>query len=97
MERVGLLVLLEAKPNRVQEVEEFLKSAQPLAQAEEKTIRWYALRLDSVRFAIFDTFGDESGRSEHVAGQIAIELFARAESLFAKAPEVNFADVLAAK
>jgi hypothetical protein len=30
---------LEAQPNRVQEVEEFLKSAQPLAQAEQKTVR----------------------------------------------------------
>ena len=97
MERIGVLVVLEAKTGKESEVEEFLKSALPLAQAEAKTLRWYALWLDNTRFAIFDTFTDETGRSEHLSGQIAQELFARADALFAKAPQVDLLEILAAK
>jgi quinol monooxygenase YgiN len=96
-ERVGVLALLEARPERAQDVESFLASAVTHARAEARTIRWYALRIDATRFAVFDTFAGEDGRTEHVAGRIARELFAQADALFAKPPQVEFVDVLAAK
>lgn len=97
MERVGVLAVLEAKAGRAHDVESFLKSALPLAQAETKTLRWYAVRLDAVRFAIFDTFADEDGLKAHLAGEIARELFAQADALFAKPPQIDVVEVLASK
>lgn len=96
-ERIGLLAVLEAKPDRVPEVEAFLTSALSLAQAEPQTVRWYALRLDDTRFAVFDTFADEAGRKAHLAGQIARDLFAHADTLLATPPHVEFIDLLAVK
>lgn len=97
MEQVGILVMLESKPERAEDVATFLASALDLARAEERTIRWYALRMDATRFAIFDTFADEAGRAVHLGGPIARELFAQAEDLFSSPPVVHLANVLAAK
>ena len=40
----GLLVLLEAKPGKADELGAFLAKAQPLAVAEPGTITWYGCR-----------------------------------------------------
>jgi len=42
MEAIGLLVMLEARSGKEAEAEAFLKSAQPLAQDEKATLKWYA-------------------------------------------------------
>ena len=97
METVGILVVLEAKAGKEQEVETFLKSALPLAQAETQTVGWYAFKLGPSTFGIFDTFADQSGRDAHLSGEIAKALFAKAGELLAKPPQVQQADVLAAK
>ena len=97
MENVALLARLEAKPGKEDEVAAFLKSALPLAQGEEKTVSWYALRLDASTFGIFDTFGDESGREAHLSGEIAAALMAKADELLAKPPQIDKVEVLAAK
>ena len=97
MERVGVLAVLEAKAGRAHDVETFLKSSLSLAQAEPKTLRWYAVRLDDVRFAIFDTFADDAGLKEHLSGEIARGLFAQADALFAKPPQIDLVEVLASK
>jgi quinol monooxygenase YgiN len=60
-------------------------------------LRWYALRLDQTRFAIFDTFADAQGRDEHLNGEIARQLFARASELFTSAPTVSLVDIVATK
>ena len=62
---------LEAKPGKEQEVEKFLKSAQPLAEKEPETITWYAIKMGPSSYGIFDTFADESGRNAHLKGEIA--------------------------
>ena len=67
---------MEAKAGKEQDVENFLKSALPLAQAEPNTNRWYALKLGPSTFGIFDTFENESGRDEHLSGEIAKALMA---------------------
>jgi quinol monooxygenase YgiN len=80
-----------------QEVANFLKSAQNLAEREQGTITWYAMRMGASKFGIFDTFADEKGREAHVDGEIAKQLFSRSQELFAKDPQVHKLDLLGAK
>src|SRR6266851_2313202 len=61
----------------------FLKSAQPLAQDEKATLKWYAIKLGPGKFGIFDTFANEAGRNTHLTGEIAKALTARANEFFA--------------
>ena len=61
MDKLSILVQLEAKPGKEHEVEQFLKSALPLVQAETGTTTWYALKMGPSKFGIFDTFPDENG------------------------------------
>jgi len=97
MDRFALLALLEAKPGKEKEVEEFLKSAQPLAAREPGTTTWYALKLGPNKFGIFDTFKQEEGRDAHLNGEIAKALMAKAGELLAKPPQIEKLDILAAK
>ena len=97
MSKLAIWAVLESKPGKEHEVEEFLKSAQPLAEREEGTVSWYALKISPSKFGIFDTFAAESGREAHLNGEIAKALFAKAKELFAKDPEVHKIEVLAAK
>jgi hypothetical protein len=95
MEAIGLLVMLEARTGREADAEEFLKSAQPLALDEKATLKWYAIKLGPRKFGIFDTFASEAGRNAHLTGEIAKELTARANELFAVPPQVEKVEVLA--
>ncbi|WP_158749355.1 putative quinol monooxygenase [Acidobacterium sp. S8] len=97
MDRFALLALLNAKPGKEKEVEEFLKSAQPLAVQETGTTTWYAVKLGPAKFGIFDTFADEAGRNAHLSGEIAKALFDKAEELFATPPQVEKLEILASK
>lgn len=97
MDQFAILALLQAKPGKEKEVEDFLKSAQPLAQQETETTTWYAVKLGQSRYGIFDTFPSEGGRSAHLNGEIAKLLFARAEELFATPPQVEMLEILASK
>jgi quinol monooxygenase YgiN len=97
MATLSIWAQLEAKPGKEKEVEEFLKSAQPLAVKETGTLTWYAIKLAPGKYGIFDTFADEKGREAHLNGEIAKALFAKAKDLFAKAPEVAKPEILAAK
>jgi quinol monooxygenase YgiN len=97
MDRFALLALLEAKPGKETEVEEFLKSAQPMAAQEAGTTTWYAVKLGPTRFGIFDTFKDEAGRDAHLSGEIAKALMANAGELLAKAPQIEKLEILASK
>ena len=97
MDKFALLALLNAKPGKEDEVEKFLKSAQPLAAKESATTTWYAVKLGPGRFGIFDTFKDEAGRNAHLTGEIAKALFAKAEDLFSDKPQVEKLEILASK
>jgi quinol monooxygenase YgiN len=97
MDTRAILALLEAKPGKEQELEEFLKSAQPLAAAEPATTTWYAVKLGPARFGILDTFPDDAGRQAHLSGAIAKALFAKADELLAKSPQVEMLEILASK
>jgi quinol monooxygenase YgiN len=97
VEKFSLLGLLKAKPGKEKEVEAFLKSALPLAEAEPGTVRWYAVKLGPDRFGIFDTFEDEKGRDAHLSGEIAKALMAKAGELLAEPPSIEKLEILAVK
>jgi quinol monooxygenase YgiN len=97
MDKLAILVQLEAKPGKEDEVEKFLKSALPLVQAETGTTTWYALKMGPSKFGIFDTFPDENGRNAHLDGEVAKALFAKAKDLFAKPPAIEQPEILAVK
>jgi quinol monooxygenase YgiN len=89
--------MLEAKPGTTEDLEAFLKSALPMAEAEPGTESWYALKLGPRSFGIFDTFADQAGRDAHLGGDIARALFARADELLAEPPTVVKPEILAGK
>ena len=95
MEAIGLFVTLEARSGKEAEAEAFLKSAQPFALNEKKTLKWYAIKLAPGRFGIFDTFANEGGRNAHLSGEIAKALGARANELLAIPPQIEKVEVLA--
>ena len=97
MSKVSIWAQLDAKPGKEKELEEFLKSAQPLAVSEPLTLTWYAIKLGPGKYGIFDTFADETGRNAHLNGPIAKALFAKADELLAKPPQIAKPDILASK
>lgn len=97
MDTRAILALLDAKPGKEKELEEFLKSAQPLATAEPATTTWYAVKLGPSRFGIFDTFPNDAGRQAHLSGRIAKALMAKADELLAKPPQLEMLEILASK
>jgi|ERR1700733_631493 quinol monooxygenase YgiN len=97
MSKLAIWAQLEAKPGKEKEVEEFLKSAQALAEREPGTLTWYAIKMGPYQYGIFDTFADENGRNAHLNGEIAKALAAKANDLFAKPPEIAKPEILASK
>jgi len=95
--KTGLLVILEAKPGKETEVENFLRNGLPIVLNEKQTITWYALRLGKSTFGIFDTFPNEEGRNAHLSGKVAEALMAKAPELFSSAPEIKKVEILTSK
>jgi quinol monooxygenase YgiN len=95
--RVALLVILEAKPGKEEDVAKFLLSGLEIVQQEPATTAWFAIRLGPARFGIFDAFPDEAGRQAHLSGRVAAGLMAKASDLLAKPPAIEKVDILAAK
>lgn len=97
MVKYALLARLEARPGKEEELEGFLKQALPLAEDEEDTVEWFALKINSSTFGIFDTFNDEPGREAHLSGKIAAALMENADRLLAKPPVIEKVELLAVK
>ena len=97
MVKFAIWATVQAKGGKEAEVEAFLKSAQRLAEAESKTVSWYAIRMGGGRYGIFDTFQDETGREAHLNGEIAKALMANAKELLAADPRIEKIEILAAK
>jgi len=97
MVKFSLLVRLEAKAGKEQELSDFLKSALPLAQQETGTVTWYALQIGASTFGIFDSFETEAARDAHLNGPIAAALMAKAQELLSGSPVIEKVDILAAK
>lgn len=97
MVKVALLVRLEAKSGREEEVANFLRSGLALVEDEPATTAWFAIQMGATTFGIFDAFPDEAGRQAHLAGRVAAALMAKAGELLAQPPTIEQIDVLAAK
>jgi quinol monooxygenase YgiN len=93
----ALLVEVEAKPGKEQQVAEFLRGALPLVEGEPATTAWFGIQLGPSSFGIFDAFPDEAGRQAHLNGQVAAALMERAGELFSQPPTIRQIDVLAEK
>jgi quinol monooxygenase YgiN len=97
MLKLSLLVRLEAKPGKENEVADFLQQGLQLANQEATTPLWFALRLGPTTFAIFDAFENEAGRQTHLNGPIAKALMENAPRLLATPPVIERVEVLGAK
>ncbi|SEO42763.1 Quinol monooxygenase YgiN [Halorientalis persicus] len=93
----ALQARIEAKPDKVPELREFLEAALSMAEEEEGTTTWFSYQIDETTFGIFDTFPDEDSRQAHLEGEIAAELMTNADELLAAEPEIEEIDVIAAK
>jgi quinol monooxygenase YgiN len=93
----ALLVRLEAKPGKEEDVAAFLRGGLALVQQEPATTTWFGIRLGPTTFGIFDAFPDEAGRQAHLSGRVAEALMARASELLAQPPAIEQVDVLASK
>ena len=93
----GLIVRLEAKAGREDDVAAFLAATLPLVEDEPETIAWLGIRIGASSFAIVDAFPDEAGRRAHLAGAVAAALGERAGDLLSEPPELQPVDVLGAK
>jgi len=94
---LGVLALLEAKPDKAAEVKEFLIGGKAVVDQEPGTRTWYAFQIDDTHFGIFDTFADEDARQAHLNGAIPQALGEVGPNLLAKDPELNTVDLLAVK
>ena len=97
MVRAALVVRLVAKPGKEEQLRAFLAGAQTLAERENFTPAWFALRTEPRVFYIVDAFANYEDRDRHLNGDIAKALMANATELLAQAPVIEKAEVLAAK
>jgi quinol monooxygenase YgiN len=94
---VGVLALLEAKPEKGAELAAFLESGRAIAAAEQGTVTWYAFKLGDLTYGIFDTFESEDARNVHLAGEIPRALAEVGPELLAKDPDIRTVEVLGVK
>ena len=87
---------ITAAEGREDDLAELMTSAVGLAQQEEGTVVWFAIRTDDRTFWVFDAFETIGAREAHANGEIVSALEANAE-LLAEPPEILPADVLAGK
>ena len=97
MVNCGIFVRLEAKEGKEADVQDFLTGALDLVYQEAETPIWFAVKFSPSSFAIFDVFEDSDGREDHLGGQVAAALMARADELFKNKLTIDLFDVLAAK
>lgn len=97
MARLGLYVRLEAKPGKESELAGFLEKGLAMANEEETTPVWFAVRFGPSTFGIFDAFASEADRQAHLDGPIAAALMAKADELLASPPNIERYDVIGAK
>jgi quinol monooxygenase YgiN len=95
--KLGILALLDAKPERGDDLAGFLEQGRAIAAAEEGTVTWYAFKLDETTYGIFDTFESEAGRQAHIDGEIPKALGQVGDDLLAKAPEIRPVEIVAVK
>ncbi len=94
---LGILALLEAKPDKGSELADFLRSGREIVLREEGTVTWYAFRVSDTTYGIFDTFESEDARQAHLNGEIPKALAQVGPDLLASAPDIRTVEVIALK
>ena len=95
--KFGIFALLEAKPDKGDELGAFLLAGRELAAAEPGTATWYAFKVSDTTYGIFDTFETEEARQAHLDGPIAKALMSKADELLAQPPAIHKIRVIASK
>src|SRR5271154_2574645 len=95
--RLGLLALLEAKPDKGGDLGAFLEKGRAIATAEQGTVTWYAFKINETSYGIFDTFETEEALQAHLAGEIPKALAQVAPDLLARDPDIRLVEVVAVK
>ena len=95
--KLGLLALLEAKPEKGGELAAFLEDGRSIAAAEEGTVTWYAFKISDTSYGILDTFESEDARQAHLNGEIPRALAQVGADLLAREPDIRTVDVIAVK
>ena len=99
LQNKGLLVIMKSKEAKTTDVENFLNVGKQLVSDESKTLSWYAIRIDTTTYAIFDTFADDSGRDAHLTGKVAAALMENAPVLLEgfEVSAIQKIDIIASK
>lgn len=97
MSKYALYIKLEARPEKRQELEIFLKQTLPTVKEEDETKTWYAFKAAENIYVIFDTFGSKLGRDAHLQGKAVEALHQVADDLLVRRPEFVPVDLLAQK
>ena len=95
--RLGLLALLEAKPDKGNELGAFLEAGRAIAAAEKGTVTWYAFKINDTSYGIFDTFESDAARQAHLDGEIPQALAQVGPDLLARDPDIRAVEVVAVK
>jgi quinol monooxygenase YgiN len=93
----GLLVRLEIKSGKDDEVETFLQSALPMVRQEAGTMAWFGIRFGRSEYGIFDVFPGEAERDAHLSGAVANALINKSGELLTESPKIQKVEILAHK
>jgi hypothetical protein len=65
--KFGVRALLEAMPNKGEDLAELLQSARSLAAAEAGTVTWYSFKIHDTTYGVFDAFESTEARESRVS------------------------------
>ena len=94
---LGVLALLEAKPDKRADLAAFLESARSIAAGEGVSVTWYAFKVDDDSFGIFDRFESQDGLDAHLGGEIPKALAQAGPELLANDPDIRTVEIVAVK
>lgn len=93
----GILIRLEVKSGKDDDVETFLRATNPMIQQEENTKAWFGIRFGKSEYGIVGMFESEEAREKLLSGSTAKILTQQINTLFSEPPRVQRLDVLARK
>lgn len=94
---VGFFVEIEARADKVADVEQFLQEGLALVEGEAGMIEWLAVRTGPTTFMTINRFADTGDRAKHLEAELATRFGARADELLAMPPRILEHEVIAQK
>jgi hypothetical protein len=93
----ALFVAIEAQRGHEEEIADFLRASLGPVQEEPETRNWYAVRFSPSQFGIFDTFPGAAGQIRHLVGKVGRALIVKSLTVLESVPDIESADLIAAK